>query len=886
VTNSAATSKAQIVRDLNADATFTAAATASLSGDQLVIKSKGNSSSSTVAITTTLFSTNLGLSVTPATAAAASTGADLRTQVQADGNTASGATTFGSTGAGSVVFRFEGSGLSSPVDVTLATLAGTTVTQALSDLSSQVANNATLKAAGISLTTATAGDALVFTSSKGEKFDVAATGDVQNRLGAGSFVAGIGSAFDYAALTGSASYSTAGVGTGALEFSINGGASAGNSVAIDLSAGDATAASIASTDIGTGNVAINPNNNTLNIVANGVSYAITLATNASATKNDIAQQITAQITGGEAIASVVGNAITLTSSTKGASASLQIENGTANTVLGFTAAAPVAGVSRTGADVASALNTAFAANSTLQAAGLTADYNVTVAGKVTITSNNNTFFRINAQGDTAAASVTGQTGAIVAATAGSNLGSIAGPYAVAAGTTDVLRVKVDAGAFVAITLTAGAARTAAQVASDINNSGLLVGATASVSGGKLLLTSNTTGAASAITIDTVANGSTANTALGFGAGGVTGTVTAGAAAGTGYAVVTGSADTLDVTIDGVAASVVLTNGSTTAASAVTQINTQLNAQLGTTGGVYAAAQNNRIQISSLTTGTSSSVVIGTGNANTILGFSAGTTTGTQANIGYGVAGATFVLGNTATAAPAVSAQIDAGGSNQSSAFAFAPVAYGGDDQTISVTANDSTGAPHSLSTILHNDATNRSGRSIDSALNAINTALQQSNDPTLQNVVAVKDNASGVEKIRFLDSSGSFKVSVGTTANATGFGSQGTTDTSTVSAGGSTADISTQSAALNAVSVLASAVSSLGSAQAVVGRGQNQFNYAINLAQSQLSNLASAESRIRDADLASEAANLTKAQILLQAGVAALAQANSAPQAVLALLRG
>src|SRR5437899_2050464 len=52
VTNSAATSKAQIVRDLNADATFSAAATASLSGDQLVIKSKGNSASSSVAITT------------------------------------------------------------------------------------------------------------------------------------------------------------------------------------------------------------------------------------------------------------------------------------------------------------------------------------------------------------------------------------------------------------------------------------------------------------------------------------------------------------------------------------------------------------------------------------------------------------------------------------------------------------------------------------------------------------------------------------------------------------------------------------------------------------------------------------------------------------------
>ena len=64
------------------------------------------------------------------------------------------------------------------------------------------------------------------------------------------------------------------------------------------------------------------------------------------------------------------------------------------------------------------------------------------------------------------------------------------------------------------------------------------------------------------------------------------------------------------------------------------------------------------------------------------------------------------------------------------------------------------------------------------------------------------------------------------------------------------------------------------------------FNFAVNLAQSQLTNLATAESRIGDADLASEAANLTKAQIPIQAGVAALAQANSAPQQVLSLLRG
>jgi flagellin len=99
-------------------------------------------------------------------------------------------------------------------------------------------------------------------------------------------------------------------------------------------------------------------------------------------------------------------------------------------------------------------------------------------------------------------------------------------------------------------------------------------------------------------------------------------------------------------------------------------------------------------------------------------------------------------------------------------------------------------------------------------------------------------------------------------------------------------DISTQETAEQAVTALQAAVSKLGEAQAVVGRGQNQFNFAINLASSQLTNLSGAESRIRDADLAQEAANLTKAQIVLQAGIAALAQANSAPQAVLTLLRG
>ena len=73
--------------------------------------------------------------------------------------------------------------------------------------------------------------------------------------------------------------------------------------------------------------------------------------------------------------------------------------------------------------------------------------------------------------------------------------------------------------------------------------------------------------------------------------------------------------------------------------------------------------------------------------------------------------------------------------------------------------------------------------------------------------------------------------------------------------------------------------------QGVVGSSENKLSFATQLANSQISSFSAAQSRIRDADMASEAANLTKAQVLQQASIAAMAQANSAPQAVLALLK-
>jgi flagellin len=88
-----------------------------------------------------------------------------------------------------------------------------------------------------------------------------------------------------------------------------------------------------------------------------------------------------------------------------------------------------------------------------------------------------------------------------------------------------------------------------------------------------------------------------------------------------------------------------------------------------------------------------------------------------------------------------------------------------------------------------------------------------------------------------------------------------------------------------AINAIAAAVKNLGYISGKVGTGENTLSYAINLAQSQISSFSSAQSQIRDADVAAQAANLTKAQVLQQASIAAMAQANAEPQAVLSLLK-
>ena len=98
-------------------------------------------------------------------------------------------------------------------------------------------------------------------------------------------------------------------------------------------------------------------------------------------------------------------------------------------------------------------------------------------------------------------------------------------------------------------------------------------------------------------------------------------------------------------------------------------------------------------------------------------------------------------------------------------------------------------------------------------------------------------------------------------------------------------DISTVEGADNAMLAMDAALNALNTARADMGAVQNRFSSVVANLSSNSENLSAARSRIQDADFAKETAQLTRNQILQQAGTAMLAQANQAPQGVLSLLR-
>ena len=137
-----------------------------------------------------------------------------------------------------------------------------------------------------------------------------------------------------------------------------------------------------------------------------------------------------------------------------------------------------------------------------------------------------------------------------------------------------------------------------------------------------------------------------------------------------------------------------------------------------------------------------------------------------------------------------------------------------------------------------------------------------------------------------LTTAASFSVFISTEATASNGGISGTLSAvETADLGITTTTFTTSGQAQTVLALVESAISNLGTAQNTLGTLQNRIQFAMNLSQAQVINTQASESRIRDANIAEESANMTRFNILTQSGIAALAQANQMRSSLLALLR-
>lgn len=150
--------------------------------------------------------------------------------------------------------------------------------------------------------------------------------------------------------------------------------------------------------------------------------------------------------------------------------------------------------------------------------------------------------------------------------------------------------------------------------------------------------------------------------------------------------------------------------------------------------------------------------------------------------------------------------------------------------------------------------------------------------------VAASVQFNGINLLAGASASKSFQVGIGTAS----------TDRINVNFGGvdstrlavNSTSVTSFSNAQSAITSLDSAIQSLSGTRATFGASMNRFSAAATNLQSMQTSTSAALSRIQDTDIASETANLSRNQVLSQAGAAILSQANQTPQVALSLLRG
>jgi len=188
------------------------------------------------------------------------------------------------------------------------------------------------------------------------------------------------------------------------------------------------------------------------------------------------------------------------------------------------------------------------------------------------------------------------------------------------------------------------------------------------------------------------------------------------------------------------------------------------------------------------------------------------------------------------------------------------------------------GALGNISTLL--DRMSTLATQASSASNGVDISKLSSEFNTLTSEIDREATVAG------LNTSTSFSVFVSSETTLSDGAVTGSLSAITVSGMGiSQTSFTSVAQAQTALSQIAAAIGTLGNVQNTIGTLENRLQFAISLSQSQIVNTKAAESRIRDANVAEEAANMTRFNILSQSGIAALAQANQSTSSVLSLLR-
>jgi flagellin len=174
--------------------------------------------------------------------------------------------------------------------------------------------------------------------------------------------------------------------------------------------------------------------------------------------------------------------------------------------------------------------------------------------------------------------------------------------------------------------------------------------------------------------------------------------------------------------------------------------------------------------------------------------------------------------------------------------------------------------------------------SSDTVDNTNRTSLHAEFD-SLRNEITRIANAAEYNNQKLLDGTFDKTFQIGannTTYDVISFTIDGVDD---ASLGVDTTDISTLAGANTALDDLTSAIDAVSTIRSDLGTIQNRLGFTIASIDNAAENLQSSESTIRDLDISDEITSFTKSQILVQAGMSMLAQANAVPQNVLALFR-